>query len=197
MSACAQRKSKEKYFFSPPVAPSGFASNGSKTIGQLPGNETLRKKNFFLFVYFLWWEQVELSGQKVSGREILFVFKGKNIFFSSPPRCPMVLPQVGATPLGATGGEKIFFFFIRLSYTEAQIWLWTLSLCVPREKRKIFFLPQWLPMVLPQVGATPLGNSPVMGGKEKKYFFSLSFSYGGSRWSCRAKRYPDARFSLS
>ena len=51
-----------------------------------------KKKFFFLFVYFLWWEQVELSGQKVSGREICCFFKEKNIFFS--PRESLWLEQV-------------------------------------------------------------------------------------------------------
>ena len=57
-----------------------------------------------------------------------------------------------------------------------------MSACAQREtKRKnIFFLPQWLPVVLLPMEAKPLGNSPVMSLKKKKYFF-LFFSLRRTR----------------
>ena len=123
-----------------------------------------KKKYFFLFVFFLWWEQVELSGQKVSGREICCFFKGKNIFFS--PRESLWLEQVDlGEKRNLTLGYQICSDLINL---ELEFPSSDLSLYIRETKKKYFFSP---PVAPSGVASTCSNTTGQRGGEEKKYFF--------------------------
>ena len=126
-------KGKKKYFFSSRAScvhlasilrPScvhlasscvHLASTAPASLGEREG-----EKKKFPLVFFLWLEQVELSGQKVSGNEIYCSLKKKNIFFLFPTTMPSGLASNGSKTIGSHWG-RIKKIFLRRSYIEAQI----------------------------------------------------------------------------